>query len=116
MQVLRWIVGATLFLALLFLSLQNSELVTLKFYHWWSWQAPLIFIVLIAFAIGVAAGLLAGAMRAARLKRQLNRLRRDHRHETPAAAPDWSKAGSLPGAAPASGPGYVRGDGPVDGV
>jgi len=43
----------------------ESEPVTLKFYHWWSWQAPLIFIVLIAFATGVAAGLLAGAVRAA---------------------------------------------------
>ena len=63
MPVLRWIVGASLFLALLFLSLQNAELVTLKFYHWWSWQAPLVFVVLIAFAIGVAAGLLAGALR-----------------------------------------------------
>ena len=77
MHVMRWIVGAALFLALLLLSLQNSELVTLKFYHWWSWQAPLIFIVLIAFAVGVAAGLLAGAVRSARLKRQLNRLRRE---------------------------------------
>ena len=76
MQVLRWIVGATLFLALLFLSLQNSELVTLKFYQWWSWQAPLVFVVLIAFALGVAAGLLAGALRASRLKRELNRLHR----------------------------------------
>ncbi len=79
MQIVRWVVGATLFLALLFLSLQNSELVTLKFYTWWSWQAPLIFVVLIAFATGVAAGLLAGAMRSSRLKRQLNRLRRDQR-------------------------------------
>jgi lipopolysaccharide assembly protein A len=116
MQVLRWVVGAALFMALLFLSLQNSELVTLKFYHWWSWQAPLIFIVLLAFALGVAAGLLAGALRAARLKRQLNRLRREHRHEAPAPAPDWSRAGGVPGAAPASGPGYARGDRPVDGV
>ena len=76
MQVVRWIVGATLFLALLFLSLQNSDLVTLKFYQWWSWQAPLVFVVLIAFALGVAAGLLAGALRASRLKRELNRLHR----------------------------------------
>ena len=64
MQLLRWIVGVTLFLALLFLSLQNAEQVTLKFYHFWSWQAPLVFVVLIAFALGVAAGLLAGTMRA----------------------------------------------------
>ena len=76
MQLVRWVVGAALFFALLFLSLQNSELVTLKFYQWWSWQAPLVFVVLIAFAIGVAAGLLAGALRTSRLKRELNRLRR----------------------------------------
>ena len=68
MHVLRWIVGVVLFLALLFLSLQNSELVTLKFYHWWSWQAPLVFVVLIAFALGVAAGL--AGRRAARVAAQ----------------------------------------------
>ena len=85
MNIVRWIVGATLFLALLFLSLQNSELVTLKFYQWWSWQAPLVFVVLIAFAIGVAAGLLAGALRSSRLKRELNRARRTA--GSPSAAP-----------------------------
>lgn len=79
MQAVRWIVGAVLFVALLLLSLQNSDPVTLKFYGFWSWQAPLIFVVLIAFAIGVAAGLVAGAMRAARLSRQLSKLRREHR-------------------------------------
>jgi uncharacterized integral membrane protein len=76
MQVVRWIVGATIFVALLALSLQNSELVTLKLYHWWSWQAPLVFVVLVAFAIGVAAGLLAGALRGSRQKREIARLRR----------------------------------------
>ena len=79
MHIVRWILGAALFLALLIVSLQNSEPVTLKFYYWWSWQAPLVFVVLLAFAVGVAAGLLAGAMRSARLKRQLNRLRREQR-------------------------------------
>ena len=94
MQVLRWVVGSTIFLALLFLSLQNSELVTLKFYHWWSWQAPLVFVVLIVFAVGVSAGLLAGAMRSARLKRQLNRLRRERVRSHPTPGPH----GAAPGA------------------
>ncbi len=76
MHVVRWIAGAALFTALLLFSLQNAEPVTLRLYHWWSWQAPLIFVVLIAFAIGAAAGLLAGAMRAARLKRQIRGMRR----------------------------------------
>ena len=93
MQAMRWIVGGVLFLALLLLSLQNDELVTLKFYHWWSWQAPLIFIVLVAFAGGVAAGLLAGVVRAARLKRQLNRLRRDRARREVTPAPH----GAIPG-------------------
>jgi uncharacterized integral membrane protein len=78
MGFLRWLVGGFLFVALLFLSLQNSDLATVRFYHWFSWQAPLIFLLLIAFAAGVAAGLLAGVARSARLKRQLARLRREH--------------------------------------
>ena len=109
MHILRWVVGSIIFLALLFLSLQNSELVTLKFYHWWSWQAPLIFIVLIAFVIGAAAGLLAGAMRSARLSRQLNRLRREQRHKDGAPSADWAHTG-MPGATPGSGPGFERPD------
>jgi uncharacterized integral membrane protein len=116
MQALRWVVGCAIFLALLFLSLQNSELVTLKFYHWWSWQAPLIFVVLIAFAIGAAAGLLAGAVRSARLSRQLNRLRREQRRREGAPAADWTRTGTgtVPGVSPGSGPGFERTDAPVE--
>ena len=110
MQVLRWVVGGLIFLALLFLSLQNSELVTLKFYHWWSWQAPLIFVVLTAFVIGAAAGLLAGAMRSARLSRQLSKLRRDQRNKDGAPSADWAHTGT-PGTTPGSGPGFERPDG-----
>jgi uncharacterized integral membrane protein len=90
MSLLRWIVGGILFVALLFLALQNSDLATVRFYHWFSWQAPLIFLLLIAFAAGVLAGLLAGLSRAARLKRQLARLRKELRragvHSQPAPA------------------------------
>ena len=115
MQVVRWIVGLVLFLALLFLALQNSDLVTLKFYDWWSWQAPLIFIVFTAFALGVAAGLLTGAVRTARLKRQLARLRREHNRFMPATGP----TDGLRGAAPATvvPPGaYGSGERPIDGA
>ena len=79
MAFVRWTVFVTLFAALLLLSLQNSDLVTVRFYHWFSWQAPLIILLLLAFATGVVAGLLAGLLRNARLKRQLARLRREQR-------------------------------------
>jgi putative membrane protein len=78
MGILRWVVGLSVFLALLLLSLQNAEPVTVRFYHWFSWQAPLIFLLLLAFAAGAAAGLLASVARSTRLKRQLTRLRREH--------------------------------------
>ncbi len=79
MAFVRWIVVAVVFVALLYLSLQNSERTTLRFFHVAQWDAPLVVVVFIAFACGVAAGLLAGAIRSARLKRQLNRLRREQR-------------------------------------
>lgn len=114
MKALRWTVGAVLFAALLLLSLQNSELVTLKFYHWWNWQAPLIFIVLIAFAAGAAAGLLAGAVRAARLKRQLNRLRRTRARHDVEPAPHGAAPGRRAENA-ANAVNFAQG-GPLDGI
>jgi len=101
MQTVRWIIAATVFLALLFISLQNADTVTLRIFNVANLQAPLIFVVLIAFALGVAAGLLAGALRASRLKRQLNKLRRDQR-------------GPVPGDAPAPANAYPRSDGLPD--
>ena len=79
MAVLRWIVIAVFFIALVYLSLQNTQTVRLTFFNVAAWEAPLVVVVFAAFACGVAAGLLAGALRTARLKRQLNKLRREQR-------------------------------------
>jgi putative membrane protein len=79
MSVVRWIIGATVFLALLFLSLDNAQSVTLRFFRVTEWQAPLVFVVFCAFALGVALGLMAGVLRTARVKRQLSQLRREQR-------------------------------------
>ncbi len=87
MNVARWIVGTIVFLLLLLLSLQNADLVTVRFYHWFSWQAPLIFLLLIAFATGAFAGVVAGLVRTTRLKRQIGRLRREHARRHPQDAP-----------------------------
>ena len=87
MSFVRWTIGIVLFLALLFVSLQNAELVTVRFYHWFSWEAPLIFLLLIAFALGVVAGLLAGLGRYMRVKRQLGRLRREHHEQRRVSVP-----------------------------
>ena len=104
MQIVRWIVGVVVFLALLFLSLQNSKLVDLRFFNLMTFEAPLIFVVLITFVVGAAAGLLAGAVKVARLKGQLSRLRREQRRAAEPPAPH----GATPGTTPASGPGFER--------
>ena len=108
MAFVRWTVLAVVFVALLYLSLQNSEKATLTFFNIAKWEAPLVVVVFIAFACGVAAGLLAGALRAARLKRQLTKLRREQRGGGDRMT---SPAGAAPGTAPASGPGFSRDDG-----
>ena len=103
MTVVRWIVASVIFIALLFISLQNADPVTLRFFTLYTWQAPLVFVVLIAFASGVALGLLASAIKVVRLKRQLSRLRREH-HRVQASLP--AARGAAPGTTPASGPGF----------
>jgi uncharacterized integral membrane protein len=105
MSVLRWIVVAVVFVALLFLSLQNSQTARLTFFNVAAWEAPLVVIVFIAFACGVAAGLLAGAVRTARLKRQVSRFRRDQRTGADTLT---ASTGAVPGTSPASGPGFDR--------
>ena len=87
MSVVRWLVGAALFLALLFLSLDNAEVVTLRFFRVASWQAPLVFVVFVTFVAGVAIGLAAGALRNARLKRQVRRMRREAAPPAPSRPP-----------------------------
>ena len=40
MKIVRWVVGVTVFLALLFLSLQNADLVRLRFFNVMTFEAP----------------------------------------------------------------------------
>ena len=102
MSVLRWIFVAIIFIVLLFISLQNADPVTLRVFTFYTWQAPLVFVVLVAFASGVALGLLAGAIKVVRLKRQLTKLRREQR----AAAVAQATHRPAPGTGPATGPGF----------
>ena len=49
MRLIRWILGAIAFLLLLLVALQNADAVTLRFFDLWTWEAPLIFVVLTSF-------------------------------------------------------------------
>jgi len=104
MSLIRWIVGAVVFLLLLLFALQNADPVVLRFFDLWSAEAPLVFLLLLAFAAGTALGLLVSAVRIVRLSRETARLRREPMLPHPSPAPH----GAAPGTAPASGPGFER--------
>ncbi len=114
MHIVRWLVGATLFLALLFLSLQNSEPAELKFFNLASLRAPLVVVVFVAFAVGRRDRPADRSAASARLKRQVSRLRREH--HAPREPSTVAPGGAAPGTSPASGPGYDRVDRSHDGL
>lgn len=91
MRVVRWLIGFLVFAGALLFAVQNTDLATVRFYHVFSWQTPLIVLLLAAFALGSLAGLLATFARVMRLRRQILRLRQIGRRASdpiePPAAP-----------------------------
>lgn len=57
MRYLRWFLRIALFLLLLGFTVRNVETVTLHYYFGYEWHAPLVLIILLFFALGVAIGI-----------------------------------------------------------
>lgn len=84
MRIVIWIFRILLFFILFGFAVKNDQLVQLKFFFDAEWQLPLVFVILIAFAIGTIIGvtvtlasLLGKRREIARLRRELNRSRRE---------------------------------------
>jgi len=73
MRILVWIMRFAILLALVWFSVKNAEVVTLHAYPW-SWQAPLVVVILVFFAAGVMLGLLACVSSLWKLKREVKSL------------------------------------------
>ena len=76
------IIGLALFLAALGFAVKNSELVTLHYYLGVMWQAPLVVVLFVAFAIGAAAGVAASFSFLYRQRREILTLKRESRNRT----------------------------------
>jgi putative membrane protein len=76
MQALAWIFRIAIVLVLVWFAARNSQPVTLHGLPEQSWQAPLVFVVLVAFVAGVVIGLLAWLPTVVRQRRELGRLRK----------------------------------------
>ena len=76
------IIGLALFLAALGFAVKNSQLVTLHYYLGVMWQAPLVAVLFVAFAIGAAVGVAASFSFLYRQRREILTLKRESRNRT----------------------------------
>ena len=76
MQALVWILRFIVVLFLVWFAVKNAQMVTIHGLPEQSWQAPLVFVLLIAFVGGMVIGLLAWIPTVVRQRRELTRLRR----------------------------------------
>jgi putative membrane protein len=90
MKLFYGVLKVLLVLMVLSFALKNTDTVSVRYYLGVQWQAPLIVVMLAAFAAGVAAGAVASLTQVARVRRELAALRRG------AAAPQVAAATPLP--------------------
>jgi uncharacterized integral membrane protein len=74
MRVLSWLVRAFIFFTLFAFALNNQQAATVRWFFGVQWQAPMVIVVLVAFAAGCALGALAMAPHWWRERRQAKRL------------------------------------------
>jgi lipopolysaccharide assembly protein A len=77
MQALVWIVRFLIVVILVWFAVKNAQPITIHGLPEQSWQAPLVFALLVAFVGGVVIGLLAWVPTVVRQRRELARLRRN---------------------------------------
>jgi uncharacterized integral membrane protein len=63
---------------LLGFTVKNAETVTLRYYFGYEWQAPLILIILLSFALGLAIGVMSCLGKIFRQKREITTARRKY--------------------------------------
>ena len=86
MQALVWIVRFLIVVILVWFAVKNSQPITVHGLPEQSWEAPLVFVLLLAFVGGVAIGLLAWVPTVVRQRRELARLRRNAETQAALAA------------------------------
>ena len=76
MQAIVWIVRFAIVVVLVWFAVKNAQLVTLHGLPDQSLQAPLVFVLLVAFVAGAVIGLLAWVPTIVRQRREIGRLKR----------------------------------------
>jgi uncharacterized integral membrane protein len=74
MRLLVWLLRAFIFFTLFAFALNNQQPATVRWFFGVQWQAPMVIVVLAAFAVGAAVGVVAMLPDAWRRWRQVKRL------------------------------------------
>ena len=96
MQALLWILRILIVLVLVWFAVKNAQQVEIYGLPGQSWQAPLVFVLLVVFIAGVIIGLLAWIPTVVRQRRELARLRRIEEQRAGITATDETAPGSEP--------------------
>ena len=86
-RILIWLVLVVTFVLLLGFALKNMDNVTVRYFLGFEWQAPLVLVLLMFFAFGIAFGLLASVGVIFAQRRRIAALTRELRHRARGAPP-----------------------------
>ncbi len=76
MRILSLLAKIAVFLLLLGFAVKNTDAVTVRYFLGMEWQAPLAFVLLVMFGLGIFAGILTNLVVVARQRRELLALKR----------------------------------------
>ncbi|MFT4192562.1 MAG: lipopolysaccharide assembly protein LapA domain-containing protein [Comamonas sp.] len=107
MKYLLWLLKAAIFFTLFAFALNNQQEAAVHFFFGYQWRAPMVLIVLLAFAFGMAAGALGMLPHWLRGRRQ-----RQAPQASPTSAPPQRLDDSVPEAV--AEPVFVQPDAPAD--
>ncbi|MBI3903036.1 MAG: LapA family protein [Nitrosomonadales bacterium] len=79
MRYLGWLLRAVLFFILLGFAVKNDQPVVLRYFFGYEWQASLVVILLVFFALGASIGVLAVLGKVLRQRREISALKKELR-------------------------------------
>jgi lipopolysaccharide assembly protein A len=87
MRLLLGLFQAILFILLLGFAIKNMDGVSVRYFLGLEWQAPLVFLLLVFFGIGIASGVLASVSVIMKQRREILNLKRELRNAPRSASP-----------------------------
>lgn len=81
MRYLSWLLGLALFLLVLGFAVKNSELITVRYYLGYQWQAPLALVMLVFLGAGAVLGVIASLGFVFKQRREILALKRELRQK-----------------------------------